>query len=42
MKSACLASLMLVYATIEQGPEGYLYLITDDRNGKLIQVKPAK
>lgn len=27
---------------IEQGPDGYLYLLTDERNGKLIQVKPAK
>lgn len=26
---------------IEQGPDGYLYLLTDDRNGQLIQVKPA-
>lgn len=26
---------------IEQGPDGYIYLITDDRNGQLIQIKPA-
>ena len=27
---------------IEQGPDGYIYLITDDRNGQLIQIKPAQ
>lgn len=27
---------------IEQGPDGYIYLLTDDRNGQLIQIKPAK
>lgn len=26
---------------IEQGPDGYIYVITDDRNGQLIQIKPA-
>lgn len=26
---------------VKQGPEGFLYLITDDRNGKLIRLKPA-
>lgn len=26
---------------IEQGPDGYIYLITDDRAGRLIQIKPA-
>lgn len=27
---------------IEQGPDGYIYLITDDRAGQLIQIKPAE
>ncbi|WP_417665942.1 PQQ-dependent sugar dehydrogenase [Pseudidiomarina sp.] len=27
---------------IEQGPDGYIYLITDDRVGQLIQIKPAE
>lgn len=27
---------------IEQGPDGYIYVITDDRNGSLIQIKPAE
>ena len=26
---------------IEQGPDGFIYVITDDRNGQLIQIKPA-
>lgn len=26
---------------IEQGPDGYIYLLTDDREGQLIQIKPA-
>lgn len=27
---------------IEQGPDGYIYLLTDDRSGRLIQIKPAE
>lgn len=27
---------------IEQGPDGYIYVITDDRNGSLVQIKPAE
>ena len=26
---------------INQGPDGYLYLLTDESNGAIIQIKPA-
>ncbi len=27
---------------VRQGPDGYLYLLTDDRNGKLLRVRPSQ
>jgi len=26
---------------VEQGPDGYLYLLTDERNGRLLRLEPA-
>ena len=26
---------------VQQGPDGLLYIITDDSNGKLMRIKPA-
>ncbi|HEY9518461.1 MAG TPA: PQQ-dependent sugar dehydrogenase [Gemmatimonadales bacterium] len=27
---------------IQQGPDGYLYLVTDSANGRVLRVVPAK
>jgi glucose/arabinose dehydrogenase len=27
---------------VVQGPDGFLYLLTDDDNGKILRVRPAK
>jgi glucose/arabinose dehydrogenase len=27
---------------VRQGPDGYLYVLTDDDNGQLIRIKPIK
>ena len=26
---------------VRQGPDGFLYVLTDERNGKLIRIEPA-
>jgi glucose/arabinose dehydrogenase len=26
---------------VEQGPDGYIYLLTDEDNGKLLRLEPA-
>ena len=27
---------------VRQGPDGYLYLLSDDSNGKVLRVRPAR
>jgi glucose/arabinose dehydrogenase len=27
---------------VEQGPDGYLYLLTDEKNGRLLRIEPLE